>query len=185
MTSTHSRQRKVALLTSLAASLLLAACDAGARPKSEMRFVTDDFVIRVAAESLPVRALEPTHWRVVVSELKTGKPVENGQGRIFGTNRDHKTTANGLAATGELGTYRTNMMFVTAGLWAMGIQFRRDSTQKLQQTADWTQDVLTADEPGGIETPVSNRLPDPDSARKAEAQRKADSIAIAARKKKS
>ncbi|MDQ6613000.1 MAG: hypothetical protein M3Y64_11240 [Gemmatimonadota bacterium] len=185
MTHSHSRQRSGVLLASLAASLVLAACDAGARPKNEMRFVTDDFVIRVAAESLPIRALEPTHWRVVVSELKTGKPVENGQGRIFGTNKDRKTTANGLAPTGELGTYRTNMMFVTAGLWAMGIQFRRDSTQKLQQTTDWTQDVLTADEPGGIETPLSNRLPDPDSARKAEAQRKADSTAIAARRKKS
>ena len=185
MTQPHIRQRHAALLLTIVASMTLAACDGTAHRKNEMRFVTDDFVIRVSAESLPVRALEATHWKVVVSELKTGKPVENGQGRIFGTNKDHKTTANGLAATGELGTYRTNMMFVTAGLWAMALQFRRDSTQMLQKTQDWTQDVMSANEPGGIETPVSNRLPDPDSARRADAVRKADSIAMAARKKKS
>jgi hypothetical protein len=32
-------------------------------------------------------------------------------------------------------------MFLTSGMWAMGVQFRRDSTQVLQRTKDWTQDV--------------------------------------------
>ena len=30
----------------------------------------------------------------------------------------------------------------------MGVQFRRDSTQKLQRTNDWYQEVLAATEPG-------------------------------------
>jgi hypothetical protein len=30
----------------------------------------------------------------------------------------------------------------------MGIQFRRDSTQRLQRTNDWMQDVMQATEPG-------------------------------------
>lgn len=67
--------------------------------------------------------------------------------------------ANGLEETGELGTYRSNLMYVTAGMWAMAIQFRRDSAQKLQKTQDWTQDVLSADEPGDFTTPQSTRVP--------------------------
>ena len=31
---------------------------------------------------------------------------------------------------------------------AQGVQFRRDSTQKLQRTNDWMQEVLGAAEPG-------------------------------------
>jgi hypothetical protein len=41
----------------------------------------------------------------------------------------------------------------------MAIQFRHDSTQALQTTQDWTQDVLSADEPGDFTTPQSTRLP--------------------------
>ena len=144
----------------LSASALLAGCDAGKPPKNELRFKTDDFVIRISPEQKPTRALEPTYWRVVVNDIKTGTPIQGGQGRIFATNRDRKTVANGLTETGELGTYRTNLMFVTAGMWAMSTQFRRDSTKALQRTEDWTQDILMADEPGNIQTPQSTRAPE-------------------------
>jgi hypothetical protein len=96
---------------------------------------------------------------VVVHDAETGLPIQGGQGRIFATNRDMKTVSNGLEETGELGTYRSNLMFVTAGMWAMAIQFRRDSTQILQKTQDWTQDILSADEPGNFQTPQSTRVP--------------------------
>ncbi len=181
MMRTHSRQRYsvsrvAALLTSMAASVTLAACGAGGKPAGEMRFVTNDFVIRVSAESLPVRAMETIRYRVVVSDAKTGKPIDDGQGRIFATNADRKTTWNGLEYTGQLGTYRSNLWLVTSGLWAMAIQFRRDSTQPLQKTEDWTQDVLAGAPIGsGIETPVGDRL-DADSVRKADSTTRADSI---------
>ncbi|MBU6366647.1 MAG: hypothetical protein KJT01_10600 [Gemmatimonadetes bacterium] len=142
-----------------AALVLSAACDAGRPPRNELRFRTDDFIIRVASETRPVRALEPVQWRVTVHDAETGLPIQGGQGRIFATNRDRKTVANGLEETGELGTYRSNLMYVTAGMWAMAIQFRRDSTQMLQKTQDWTQDILSADEPGDFTTPQSTRVP--------------------------
>ena len=148
----------------VAAALVFAACDAGTPPKNELRFTTDDFVIRVEPEERPTRALEPTHWRVVVHDLKTGTPIQGGQGRIFATNADHKTVANGFDETGELGTYRTNLMFVTAGIWAMAIQFRKDSTKALQKTQDWTQTIFQADEPGDFTTPSSTRVPEQPSA---------------------
>ncbi len=155
------------LATALSASTLLAGCDAGKPPRNELRFKTDDFVIRISPEQKPTRALEPTYWRVVVNDIKTGTPIQGGQGRVFATNRDRKTVANGLTETGELGTYRTNLMFVTAGMWAMSMQFRRDSTKALQRTEDWTQDILMADEPGNIQTPQSSRAPEAPPARTA------------------
>lgn len=153
------RTRLVRLLLLVLAPMLALACDAGTRPKNELRFATDSFVIRVSPESLPTRALEPIYWRVVVHDRKTGTPVQGGQGRVFATNEDRKSIANGLAETGELGTYRTNLMYVTAGLWAMGIQFRRDSTLPLQKTEDWTQQILAANEPGDFSVPTSS-IPD-------------------------
>ncbi|MCA0376480.1 MAG: hypothetical protein LCH84_12570 [Gemmatimonadetes bacterium] len=136
---------------------LLAGCDAGTPPKNELRLRTEDFTIRVSPETKPTRALEPIYWRVTVHDAKTGTPIQAGQGRIFATNRDMKTVANGLEETGELGTYRSHLMFVTAGMWAMAIQFRRDSLQPLQKTQDWTQDILSADEPGDFSVPQSSR----------------------------
>jgi hypothetical protein len=151
----------------LATAPVLAGCGATTPPKNELRFKTDDFVIRISPETRPTRALESTYWRVVVNDKKTGTPIQGGQGRIFATNRDRKTVANGLEETGELGTYRTNLMFVTAGMWAMSMQFRRDSTKALQRTEDWTQDILAAEEPGNFETPQSSRPAEPPPTRAA------------------
>jgi hypothetical protein len=155
------RFRRVVALA--AAGFVMASCGGGGSPppKGELRFKTDDFVIRVEPETKPTRALEPIYWRVIVHDVKTGLPIQGGEGRVFGTNRDRKTVSNGLGETEELGTYRTNLMFVTAGMWAMAIQFRRDSTKVLQKTQDWTQDILAADEPGDFSPPSSARAPEP------------------------
>lgn len=138
----------------------LGGCSPAEQPRHELRLTTEDFVIRVSPETRPTRALEPIYWRVVVHDAETGLPIQGGQGRIFGTNQDRKTVSNGLEETSELGTYRSNLMFVTAGMWAMAVQFRRDSTQVLQKTQDWTQDILAADEPGDFSTPQSSRPPE-------------------------
>ena len=152
-------------VVALVAGAFSTGCDAGRPPIRELRFRTDSFVIRVSPEVIPTRALEPVYWRVVVHDRDSGAPIQGGQGRVFATNQDMKTVSNGLEETGELGTYRTNLMYVTAGLWAMAIQFRRDSTQILQKTQDWTQDIHAADEPGmNIQTPTSTRIRDSASA---------------------
>lgn len=156
------RFRRAAFAT--AAGLLMAGCGPVEPRRTELRLVTEDFVLRVSPETRPTRALEPTYWRVVVHDVKTGLPIQGGQGRIFATNQDRKTVSNGLEETEELGTYRSNLMYVTAGLWAMAVQFRRDSTQVLQKTVDWTQDILSADEPGDFSTPKSTPVTPPPSA---------------------
>jgi hypothetical protein len=156
---THARARWIAgAAFALTAGAFSAGCDAGRKNIRELRFRTDSFVIRVAPETIPTRALEPIYWRVIVHDRESGVPIQGGEGRIFATNKDMKTVSNGFEETGELGTYRSNLMFVTAGLWAMAIQFRRDSTKELQKTQDW---ILEADEPGmNIRTPISTRVKD-------------------------
>ena len=111
------------------------------------RLWTDDFYIRVTPNPAPPRALEQVEYTVVVQDKKTRQPIDDGQGRIFATNEDRKNTDNGFEKAPEPGTYRTKLFFATSGPWAMGVQFRRDSTQKLQRTNDWMQEVMQATEP--------------------------------------
>lgn len=141
---------------------LLAACAGGGgadRNPAEVRLATESFRIRVTPDPSPPRALEPITFTVVVTDKETGAPIERGEGRVFASNRDGKNIANGFAPTEQIGTYRTTLSFVTAGTWALGLQFRRDSTDVLERTEDWTQDVRTGSEPWEIELP-SSQIPE-------------------------
>lgn len=117
------------------------ACSADRSPP-EVRLYTDDLAIRVSMNPTPPRAIDDVQFRVVVRDRKTGQPIENGQGRIFATNEDRHNIDNGLTPGAELGTYYTTLRFVNSGPWAMGIQFRRDSTARLQRTNDWMQEIF-------------------------------------------
>ena len=130
-------------------TIALGACGRGgasADPKA-IRLWTDNYYIVVTSDPSPPRALERVQYKVVVRDKDSRQPIEIGEGRIFATNEDRKNTDNGFVKAEEPGTYRTTVFFATAGPWAMGIQFRRDSTQKLQRTNDWMQEVLQATEP--------------------------------------
>ena len=50
---------------------------------------------------------------------------------------------DGLERGPQPGTYFAKLNFLTAGEWAIGLQFRKDSTQKLD-TMDWLQTVRNA-----------------------------------------
>jgi hypothetical protein len=141
-------RRQLAAAVTLGA-IALAGCGGGgssADPKA-IRLWTDNYYIVVTSEPSPPRALEPVQYKVVVRDKDSRQPIDIGEGRIFATNEDRKNTDNGFVKGEEPGTYRTKLFFATAGPWAMGIQFRRDSTQKLQRTNDWMQEVLQATEP--------------------------------------
>jgi hypothetical protein len=126
----------------------LGACTAGPpTDTTTTRLWTDDYYIRVTSDPSPPRALEQVKYTVVVQDKKTRAPIDIGEGRIFATNEDRKNTDNGFEKAPEPGTYRTTLFFAVAGNWAMGIQFRRDSTQRLQRTNDWYQEVLGATDP--------------------------------------
>ncbi len=131
------------------AMLAVSALSCGPGPdEGVIRLWTDDYEIRVTADVMPPRALERITYIVVVRDKNTQEPIADGEGRIFATNSDRKSTHNGFRYGPEVGTYRTTITFVTAGEWALGIQFRRDSTQVLQRTLDWRQQVRNETPPG-------------------------------------
>lgn len=140
-----ARGRLVALL--LPAVALVMSCGPGPEA-GVLRTATDDFEFRISADVMPPRAIERITYTVVVRDRKTQEPIADGEGRIFATNSDRKTVHNGFTYGPEVGTYRATITFVTAGEWAMGIQFRRDSTQALQRTHDWRQQVKNEVAPG-------------------------------------
>ena len=121
--------------------VLLTACEA---PKSnrDIRQWTDDLALRITVSPQPPVAEEVTVFKVFVQDKETGQPIETGEGRLFATSQDKAKTYDGLAKGKEVGTYYARIRFPLAGDWAVGLQFRRDSTTALQRTNDWIQTVL-------------------------------------------
>ncbi len=109
----------------------------------DTRMWTDDLSFRIRLTPRPPRAREDIIVKVVVSDKESGAPVENGQGRIYATSHDSVNVFDGLERGPEPGTYYAKLRFLTAGEWAIGLQFRRDSTRKLE-TMDWLQSVRNA-----------------------------------------
>lgn len=129
----------------LGAALLLAACDRAPR-RVEMRHLTPSYYLTVSSEPVPPPAREPVRYRIVVRERESRQPIETGEGRIYSSNRDEAKTWDALRKGPEPGTYYGNLDFVTSGEWAIAIEFRRDSTSRLEK-AEWMQEVLAAREP--------------------------------------
>ena len=131
-------------MRSLAVAAILAvfassACGPG--PKAlENRQWSDTFAFRITVDPSPPRAIEDATYKLVVQDKKTGEPIETGEGRVFATSKDGANTDDGLAKGKEVGTYYGRLFFPTTGDWAVALQFRRDSTQRLERV-DWVQAV--------------------------------------------
>ncbi len=129
--------KRVALVA--AAIVFVAGC--GPNPRlNDNRQWSDNFAFRITVNPSPPREVEDATFKIVVQDKKTGEPIETGQGRIFATNQDGMNTDDGLAKGKEVGTYYGRLRFPVTGDWAMAVQFRRDSTQRLERV-DWTQSV--------------------------------------------
>lgn len=127
----------------LAAIAGICAVTAGCGPNPrtlENRQWSDSFAFRITVDPSPPRAIEDARYRIVVQDKKTGEPIETGEGRIFATSKDGANTDDGLAKGKEVGTYYGRLFFPTTGDWAVALQFRRDSTQRLERV-DWVQTV--------------------------------------------
>ena len=134
------------VLASLLAASALACGDS--RRALENRQWSDNFAFRITVDPMPPRAIEDANYKIVVQDKKTGEPIETGQGRIFANSKDGARTDDGLAKGKEVGTYYGRLFFPTTGDWAIALQFRRDSTSKLERV-DWVQTVNNASGPGG------------------------------------
>lgn len=125
--------------------LMLAACKTERDKALTNRQWSDTFAFRITVDPTPPQHLKPAMYRIVVQDKETGELIETGEGRIFATSQDGANTDDGLAKGKELGTYYGRLFFPTTGDWAVAIQFRRDSTQRLERV-DWIQGVVITPE---------------------------------------
>lgn len=117
------------------------ACGGGTDRSTEVRQWTDDLAFRISVSPMPPSAEDIATYKVVVNDKTTGQPIETGGGRVFASNEEGAKTYDGLAKGKEVGTYYARLRFPVSGNWAMGLQFRRDSTKSLERTQDWYQTV--------------------------------------------
>ena len=133
-------------LARLAALVLLAAASAscGSNERAlDNRQWSDTFAFRITVNPSPPRDIEDATYKIIVQDKKTGEPIETGQGRVFATNKDGINTDDGLQKGKEVGTYYGRLRFPVTGDWAAAVQFRRDSTSKLERV-DWIQSVVSS-----------------------------------------
>src|SRR5258708_36046546 len=136
-------RRILAFAASVAA---LAACGLAPRDLA-LRQATLSYRFEISADSLPPFANESVHYNVTVVDRKTGQPVQNGEGQIYGQlgPGGRPYTYDGLAYGPEVGTYHGKLRFAIAGErgtpWQMGLRFRRDSLSPLE-VINWQQEVL-------------------------------------------
>ena len=136
--------RRATLLLSFLVPLasFLASCGPSQK-NTDVRMWTDSLAFRISTDPMPPRARERILYTVVVRDKDSGAPIEGGEGRIFAMNRDSTQVWDGLEPGPELGTYYATISFITAGEWAVGLQFRKDSTRAIERM-DWMQDVHAA-----------------------------------------
>jgi hypothetical protein len=131
-------------VATLGAGLILSGF--GCREESgppPLRLWTNDLAFQVSADPVPPPARQDVVFKVVVHDKNSGKAIEGGEGRVYATSADRTNTWDGLTPSPQPGTYTAKLNFLTSGDWAMGMQFRRDSTAPIE-TLDWRQSVMPA-----------------------------------------
>lgn len=123
------------------ALLALLACSPREPRPQELRLISPNYSFSILPSQAPPYAREPTLYKVVVRDRKSRQPIEAGEGQIYASNVERANTWDGFAQGAELGTYHGKLNYVTAGLWAVAIRFRRDSLHPLEKV-EWMQDVL-------------------------------------------
>ncbi|HUO52276.1 MAG TPA: hypothetical protein VMT93_07145 [Gemmatimonadaceae bacterium] len=130
-------------MLALAAALGAGSCGQAPPPRG-MPAYTDHYEMRISTDPMPARARERTTFKLVVRDKATRQPIDGGEGLIYGNPQDTRVKAWDSFVQGkEPGTYYANIHYVVAGDWAMALEFRRDSTQKLEKV-EWVQSVHNA-----------------------------------------
>ena len=137
-----SRGNLARLLASAVAAVAMLSCGRNDRLLDNRQW-SDSFAFRITVKPSPPHDIEDAVYKIVVQDKKSGEPIETGQGRIFATSKDGINTDDGLEKGKEVGTYYGRLRYPVTGDWAAAVQFRRDSTSKLERV-DWIQTVVSS-----------------------------------------
>lgn len=133
--------RLMVVTMAMAASTLAAGCGSSEAKVPQMHYISTDYSFTVEPDQAPPHAREPILYKIVVRDRKTREPIENGEGQIYSNNEEGARTWDGFTYGPQIGTYYGKLNYVTAGLWAVGVRFRRDSLHPLEKI-EWMQEVL-------------------------------------------
>jgi hypothetical protein len=128
---------RVAALAALVSGAV--ACGPPRRP--ELRQCSQSYCYVITSDPVPPHAREDVMYTITVKDRKSDQPIETGEGRIFANTAEMARTYDGFVKAPQVGVYSAKLNYVTAGQWAVGIQFHSDSTKPLEKT-EWMQDVL-------------------------------------------
>jgi hypothetical protein len=141
-TRSSARRRAAAIGIVVAAAMFVSAsCGRGEAGQRELFYFSKNYTFTITPTEAPPHAREPITYKVVIRDRDTREPIQNGEGQIYSNNREGARTWDGFTYGPEIGTYYGKLNFVTAGLWAVAIRFRRDSLHQLEKV-EWYQDVL-------------------------------------------
>ena len=125
----------------LFAALVSGAVSCGPPRRPELRQCSQSYCYIISSDPVPPRAREDVMYTITVKDRKSDQPIETGEGRIFANTAEMARTYDGFVKAPQVGVYSAKLNYVTAGQWAVGIQFHSDSTKPLEKT-EWMQDVL-------------------------------------------
>ena len=124
-----------------AACVLTGSCGRSEAKQREMYYISKNYSFTIMPSEAPPHAREDITYKVFIRDRDTREPIQNGEGQIYSNNKDGAKTWDGFTYGPEVGTYYGKLSYTTAGLWAVGLRFRRDSLHPLEKI-EWMQDVL-------------------------------------------
>lgn len=139
--TSYRRRAAGAMAALIAACTISAACGRSEAKPRAIRYISKSYSFTITPGQSPPHAREPIIYKVFIRDRETREPIQNGEGQIYSNNRDGARTWDGFAYGPEVGTYYGTLNYVTSGLWAVGMRFRRDSLHPLEKI-EWMQDVM-------------------------------------------
>ena len=137
----RGRLQTVVKVCAVIATIALVGCGRSeARPR-EMHYISKSYSFTIVPEQAPPHAREPILYKILIRDRDSREPIQNGEGQIYSNNAEGARTWDGFTYGPEIGTYYGKLNYVTSGVWAVGMRFRRDSLHRLE-SIEWMQDVL-------------------------------------------
>jgi hypothetical protein len=131
----------------LVGCVVAASCGRSEAKQWETHYITKTYSFTIVPSEAPPHAREEITYKIFIRDRDTREPIQNGEGQIYSNNREGAHTWDGFAYGPEVGTYYGKLSYTTAGLWAVGLRFRRDSLHPLEKI-EWMQDVLNERQTG-------------------------------------
>jgi len=134
--------RPIGIVTVIVAVCVVAgSCARSEAKQREMYYLSKNYSFTITPTEAPPHAREDITYKVFIRDRDTREPIQSGEGQIYSNNKEGARTWDGFTYGPEVGTYYGKLNYVTSGLWAVGLRFRRDSLHPLEKI-EWMQDVL-------------------------------------------